>query len=85
MESGCHQRSKAETAMSRYKQLINAKLSLRGYNGQVAEALAGVKVMNKMLTLAAAFLNPFVDLRLGQSLECSCHTKSQRPLLITST
>ncbi|ROQ24193.1 IS5 family transposase [Gallaecimonas pentaromativorans] len=50
-ESGYHQRSKAETAMSRYKQLISAKLSLRSYNGQVAEALAGVKVMNKMLTL----------------------------------
>tara|TARA_A100001391_G_scaffold171288_1_gene132513 strand:+ start:291 stop:512 length:222 start_codon:yes stop_codon:yes gene_type:complete len=51
MESGCHQRSKAETAMSLYKQLISAKLILRSYNGQVAEALAGVKVMNKMLTL----------------------------------
>lgn len=50
-ESGYHQRSKAETAMSRYKQLISPKLSLRSYNGQVAEALAGVKVMNKMLTL----------------------------------
>ncbi|WKE64618.1 IS5 family transposase [Gallaecimonas kandeliae] len=50
-ESGYHQRSKAETAMSRYKQLISPKLSLRDYNGQVAEALAGVKVMNKMLGL----------------------------------
>ncbi|WP_417360919.1 MULTISPECIES: IS5 family transposase [Gammaproteobacteria] len=50
-ESGYHQQSKAETAMSRYKQLISAKLSLRNYNGQVVEALAGVKVMNKMLTL----------------------------------
>ena len=37
--------------MSLYKQLISAKLILRSYNGQVAEALAGVKVMNKMLTL----------------------------------
>lgn len=37
--------------MSRYKQLISAKLSLRSYNDQVAEAMAGVKVMNKMLTL----------------------------------
>ena len=51
MESGYHQWSKAETAMSRYKQLISAKLILRSYNGQVAEALAGVKVMNKKLTL----------------------------------
>lgn len=37
--------------MSRHKQLISPKLSLRDYNGQVAEALAGVKVMNKMLGL----------------------------------
>lgn len=50
-ESGYRQRSKAETAMPRYKQLISAKLSLRSYNGLVAEVLAGVKVMNKMLLL----------------------------------
>lgn len=37
--------------MLRYKQLISPTLSLRDYNGQVAEALAGVKVMNKMLGL----------------------------------
>ncbi|ROQ28727.1 hypothetical protein EDC28_103321 [Gallaecimonas pentaromativorans] len=37
--------------MSRYKQLISPKLDLRDFNGQVVEALAGVKVMNKMLTL----------------------------------
>ena len=35
--------------MSRYKQLISPKLSLRDYNGQVAEDLAGVKVMNKAI------------------------------------
>ncbi|WP_341501461.1 IS5 family transposase [Gallaecimonas sp. GXIMD4217] len=49
--SGYHRRSLAETAMSRYKQLIGPKLSLRDYNGQVAEALAGVKVMNKVIGL----------------------------------
>ena len=49
--SGYHQRSKAETAMYRFKQLIGAKLSLRNYNAQVGEALAGVKVMNKMIGL----------------------------------
>ena len=38
--SGYHQRSKAETAMYRVKQLIGAKLSLRNYNAQVGEALA---------------------------------------------
>ncbi|AZQ11544.1 IS5 family transposase [Shewanella khirikhana] len=44
-------RSLAETAMYRYKQLISPTLTLRGYNAQVGEALAGVKAMNKMLSL----------------------------------
>lgn len=39
------------TAMVRYKQLNSPMLSLRDYNGQVAEALAGVKVMNKVIRL----------------------------------
>ena len=46
-----HQRSLSETAMYRYKQLISPKLSLRDYNAQVGEALAGVKAMNKVLGL----------------------------------
>lgn len=46
-----HQRSLSETAMYRYKQLISAKLSLRDYNGQVGEALAGVKALNKVIRL----------------------------------
>lgn len=46
-----HQRSLSETAMYRYKQLISPKLSLRDYNGQVGEALAGVKVINKVIRL----------------------------------
>ncbi len=46
-----HQRSKAETAMCRFKQLISPKLSLRNYNAQVGEILAGVKVMNKVIGL----------------------------------
>ncbi|MGL4936277.1 MAG: IS5/IS1182 family transposase, partial [Shewanella sp.] len=37
--------------MYRYKQLISPKLSLRDYNGQVGEAFAGVKVMNKVIGL----------------------------------
>ncbi len=49
--SGYHQRSKSETAMYRFKQLISSKLSLRNYNAQVGEALAGVKAMNKMTVL----------------------------------
>ncbi|WP_034281715.1 IS5 family transposase [Aeromonas salmonicida] len=49
--SGHHQRSKAETAIYRFKQLISSKLSLRNYNAQVGEALAGVKAMNKMTVL----------------------------------
>jgi hypothetical protein len=46
-----HQRSLSETAMYSYKQLISSKLSLRDYNVQVGEALAGVKVMNKVIGL----------------------------------
>ncbi len=46
-----HQRSLSETAMYRYKQPISAKLSLRDYNGQVGEALAGVKALNKVIRL----------------------------------
>ncbi len=46
-----HQRSLSETAMYRYKQLISATLSLRDYNGQVGEALAGVKALNKVIRL----------------------------------
>lgn len=50
-DSGYHKRSIAETAMYRFKQLIRAKLSLRNYNAQVSEILAGVKVMNKLIGL----------------------------------
>lgn len=46
-----HQRSLSEIAMYRYKQLISFKLSLRDYNAQVGEALAGVKAMNKVIEL----------------------------------
>jgi len=46
-----HVRSLSETAMYRYKQLISPKLSLRDYNAQVGEALAGVKAMNKVIGL----------------------------------
>ena len=37
--------------MYRYKQLFCPKLSLRDYNAQVGEALAGVKAMNKVIRL----------------------------------
>lgn len=56
--SGYHQRSLAETAMSRYKQLVSPKLSLRNYNGQVGETLAGVKVMNKVIGLGMPVRQP---------------------------
>lgn len=46
-----HQCSLSETAMGRYKQMISPVLSLRDYYGQVAEALAGVKVMNNVIGL----------------------------------
>lgn len=51
VESGYHKRSISETAMFRYKQLINGKLSLRNYNAQVGEALAGVWALNKICGL----------------------------------
>nr|QTX15065.1 Transposase [Klebsiella pneumoniae] len=48
-DSGYHQRSIAETAMYRFKQLIGPTLSLRNYNARVGEITAGVKVMNKLI------------------------------------
>ncbi|SDJ18054.1 hypothetical protein SAMN04488540_1081, partial [Ferrimonas sediminum] len=50
-DNNYHQRSLSETAMYRYKQLISPKLSLRDYDAQVGEALAGVKAMNKVIRL----------------------------------
>lgn len=52
-----HQRSISETAMYRYKQLNSATLSLRSYNAQVGEILAGVKVMNKVIRLGMPVRN----------------------------
>ena len=34
-----------------YKQLVSPKLTLRAYNAQVGEALAGVKAINKVIGL----------------------------------
>ncbi len=48
-DNGYHERSLSETAMYRYKQLVGGKLSLRKYNAQVGEILAGVCALNKML------------------------------------
>jgi hypothetical protein len=50
-ETGYHKRSLSETAMYRYKHIFSGKLSLRDYNGQVAEALSGVWELNKIYTL----------------------------------
>lgn len=50
-ENGYHERSLSETAMYRYKQLISGKLSLRAYNAQIGEIMAGVGALNKMLGL----------------------------------
>ncbi|ESM92461.1 hypothetical protein L376_05122, partial [Klebsiella pneumoniae MGH 30] len=43
-----NRRSIAETAMYRVKQLFGGSLTLRDYDGQVAEAMALVRVLNKM-------------------------------------
>ena len=50
-ESGYHTRSLSETAMYRYKTLIGNRLSLRCHDAQVAEVLAGVKALNKVIGL----------------------------------
>ena len=57
-QSGYHQRSKAETAMYRYKQLISPELSLRSHNAQGGEMLAGVKVLNKVIGLGMPLRQP---------------------------
>jgi hypothetical protein len=41
IDEGYHQRLLSETAMLRYKVLIGSTLTLRDYNAQVGEALAG--------------------------------------------
>ncbi|MFQ8217990.1 IS5 family transposase, partial [Klebsiella pneumoniae] len=43
-----NRRSIAETAMYRIKQLLGGSLTLRDYDGQVAEAMAMVRTLNKM-------------------------------------
>jgi hypothetical protein len=56
--SNYHQRSKVETSFSRYKQLIGSRLSLRDYNAQVGEMLAGVKLLNKLTALGMPIRQP---------------------------
>lgn len=48
---GYHRRSVAETAMFRIKTLFGGHLSLRNYDGQVGEAMAMVKALNRMTLL----------------------------------
>ncbi|MDW1179511.1 hypothetical protein R7K22_27935, partial [Klebsiella pneumoniae] len=43
-----NRRSIAETAMYRVKQLFGGSLTLRDYDGQVAEAMVLVRALNKM-------------------------------------
>jgi hypothetical protein len=43
-----NRRSIAETAMYRMKQLLGDSLTLRDYDGQVAEAMAMVRALNRM-------------------------------------
>ena len=56
-DSGHHDRSLSEMAMSRYKGLTSGTLSLRCYNAQVGEELANVKAMNKVLELGMPIRN----------------------------
>lgn len=57
-ESNYHQRSLVETSFSRYKQLVGSRLSLRDYNAQVGEMLAGVKLLNKLTALGMPVRQP---------------------------
>jgi hypothetical protein len=50
-DNAYHLRSLSETAMYRFKQLLSDKLSLRCYNAQVGEIMAGVSALNKMSRL----------------------------------
>ena len=45
-------RSKAETAMARYKRILGGQLHARRFPGQRAEAAIGVAVLNRMIDLA---------------------------------
>lgn len=51
LESGYHQRSLAETAMFRFKQLLGGKLCARIFENQAAEALLKCKIINKITSL----------------------------------
>jgi len=48
-ETGYGKRSKAETAMSRYKRILGGYLHARKLPGQQAEAAIGVAVLNRMI------------------------------------
>lgn len=50
-ESGYHRRSLAETAMSRFKQIVGDKLQARDFARQVTESFVGVLMLNKMTAL----------------------------------
>ena len=49
--TGCTRQSLAENAMSRFKGLLGAGLSARGFDNQRAEALIKCEVLNRMLSL----------------------------------
>jgi hypothetical protein len=55
--SGYHRRSIAENAMYRVKQLLSAKLTLRHYDNQVTEIMAGLRAINKMNSLGMPVRN----------------------------
>lgn len=58
--SGYHHRSLVETTMSRFKQLMEGKISLRNCNGQVGELMAHVSAINKQNTLDLPVRKPQV-------------------------
>ena len=52
MLTNCHQRSKAEIFMFRYKTILGARLQAREINRQKTEVNLGCKILNLILDLA---------------------------------
>jgi len=50
-ESGYHQQGTVENAFFRYKTILGDRLRARSWNAQMAEALTGCNVLNRMLDL----------------------------------
>lgn len=77
-----NRRSIAETAMYRVKQLFGGSLTLRDYDGQVAEAMALVRALNKMTKAGFSYISknwagqPLVDIETVVNLISNTTTRT---------